>query len=96
MKKKSPKSIYDFDLPISAQLPSYQQHEVMEILNLLYVGNKHVNRVLENGMLVGKYDDHPNFKKLVESHYAVAGSYRLNLKMGIDKKGRLFIKGFKE
>ena len=90
------KSIYDFRFPVSVHLSSYQQKEVREILNVLYVGDKHVNKRSKDGVMVGIYDNHPKFKALRETHYSVAGSTRFDLKMGVDKNGRLFIKGFEK
>lgn len=91
------KFLTTFVITLRGSLDSFQIDEGRRLLNLHYVGDETVNEYNENNVMVGKYDDHPNFKEMQESHYKIAmNNISLKVKVGLCKKGRLhFIKTVK-
>lgn len=65
--------------------------ESLQALNLHYVNDKHVNRSTEKGV-IGKYDSHPNFSKLQDSHANLSrANVVVQAKVGLDESGRLHL-----
>jgi len=82
MKKYLKEFVVDIDISLSPE----QKQEAMRALNLHYVGDEECNK-LEGDQLVGKYNDHINFKKLMDAHYAVCRSTYRRAKVGLNKNG---------
>jgi hypothetical protein len=75
-----------FTVPASICLDEFQRAKAREVLNRHYVGDAEVNKLVD-GKMVGKYDDHPRFKNLQDSHYALCGHKRIKVKIGLTTAG---------
>lgn len=64
-------------------LSDFEQALARKHFNKKYVGDETVNMYDKNKNLVGKYDDHPNYPKLLELHRKLARTY-INVEVDIE------------
>ena len=84
--------IAEFTQIIVLSLKGLQINEALAALNVFHVGDPVVNEYVgDTTKLVGKYDNHPNFKPLQESHYSVNMGYQVEIRIGVTPEGRLEI-----
>lgn len=79
-----------FVINVKGCLNDRQEQEARKQLNLHYVGDEIVNELDENNVMVGKYDDHPRYQEMLESHYELPRNVvYLKVKVGLCEEGRL-------
>ncbi len=74
---------------ISVSLNDAEQSKMRSLINLELVGDAAVNEYNEEGIMVGKYDDHPNFPQVLEAHSSLVRTKLFKAKFNVMIDGTL-------
>lgn len=91
---KNNKELLRFEKYITFHLEEIQIRKAQRAINLHYFNDEECNVYVEkDGFkgLVGKYDDHPNYKKALEASYNLNRSYTARCTVKLFNDGKLKI-----
>lgn len=95
--EKNPKQFIPFRFKKSfyVKLEDEEIQQAKEAVNEFYFNDKRANKIDEmTGELVGKYDNHPDFKKVKDAHYRIHRGQMFEIEFKLDQQGNLTVEKY--